>query len=166
MTFILTLAGCALLFFSIRGLTLTMPDRRLASFFPEDVQEKLEPRLRKIDEAPMNLKRICGYVIFILLIAGYAGIFIYAGLDGMKREFTFTSFALRFLTIGLGIKAFDIICLDWFLLTKSHFFQHCFPETEGCEGWRNFGYNRVQQIRQIIMTVAGSLLCAWLCTLL
>ena len=43
-------------------------------------------------------------------------------------------------------KAFDIICLDWFLLTKSHFFQHYYPETEGCAGYRSFGFNRKEQL--------------------
>ena len=42
------------------------------------------------------------------------------------------------------IMAFDIICLDYFLLTKTRFFLYYFPETEGCAGWKDFGYNRKQ----------------------
>ena len=37
------------------------------------------------------------------------------------------------------------------LLTKSHFFQHFYPETEGCAGYRSFGFNRRGQIIRIIV---------------
>ena len=61
-------------------------------------------------------------------------------------------------------KAFDI--LDYILLTKTRFFQHYFPETEGCAGWQDFGYNRKQQTRQCIMILAGSLISALICSLI
>ena len=48
-------------------------------------------------------------------------------------------------------KAFDIICLDWLLLTRSRFFQHYYPETEGCEGYRQFGFNRKEQLVRILV---------------
>ncbi len=35
-----------------------------------------------------------------------------------------------------------------------------FPETEGCEGWKQFGYNRKQQIRQCIIIPICCLLSA------
>ena len=40
------------------------------------------------------------------------------------------------------IKVFDIVGLDFFLLTKTRFFQHYLPQTEGCAGWKQFGYHR------------------------
>ena len=64
------------------------------------------------------------------------------------------------------IMAFDIICLDYFLLTKTRFFLHYFPETEGCAGWKDFGYNRKQQTRQCILSLSGSLITAWIFTLI
>jgi len=48
-------------------------------------------------------------------------------------------------------KAFDIVCLDLLLLTKSHFFQHFYPETEGCAGYSQFGFNRKGQTIRIIV---------------
>ena len=36
--------------------------------------------------------------------------------------------------------ALTLIMCD-FLITKSHFFQHYLPETEGCAGYHRFGYN-------------------------
>ena len=64
------------------------------------------------------------------------------------------------------LKAFDIICLDWLLLTKSHFFQHYYPETEGCAGYHQFGFNRKEQLTRIVLFPFLSLLLAWVCTLL
>ena len=42
-------------------------------------------------------------------------------------------------------------CLDWLLLTKPHFFQRFYPETEGCEGYHQFGFNRKEQLTRIIL---------------
>ena len=140
-----------------------MPTKLLARNFPEDVQEKLQPRL---DSLPMSPKRILGWVILILFIVAYIGLFVIGGVDGMRNGFTFRQFFLRFFIIGAVIKAFDIICLDYFLLTKTHFFQHYFPETEGCAGWQDFGYNRKQQIRQSILIVIGSAITALVFTIL
>lgn len=163
MTLLLSLAGCALLFLGIWGVTVTMPTGLLAKNFPEDVQEKLRPRLEGL---PMSPKRVLGWIILALFVAGYLALFIIGGIDGMKHGFTFGRFFLRFFTIGAIIKAFDIIALDWFLLTKTHFFQHYFPETEGCAGWTDFGYNRRQQARQCVLIVIGSAVTAWIFTLL
>ena len=58
------------------------------------------------------------------------------------------------------IKVFDIVGLDFFLLTKTRFFQHYLPETEGCAGWKQFGYNRKQQTRQCIIIPICCLLSA------
>ncbi|MBR1693172.1 MAG: hypothetical protein IJ711_10445 [Lachnospiraceae bacterium] len=162
MTLILSVAGCVLLFLGIWGVTVTMPTKLLAQNFPKDVQERLKPR---IENLPMSPKRVVGWIILILFILGYIGLFIIGGVDGMKRGFTFGKFFLRFFVIGAVIKAFDIIALDYFLLTKTHFFQHYFPETEGCAGWQDFGYNRKQQMRQSIMIVIGSAVTAWIFTL-
>ena len=163
MTALLSIAGCVLLFLGIWGVTVTLPTRLLAGFFPEDVQEKLKPRL---DNLPMSPKRVLGWVILVLFIARYIGLFVYAGIDGLRNGFTFRQFFVRFLTIGAVIKVFDIVCLDYFLLTKTYFFQHYFPETEGCEGWKKFGYNRKQQIGQCVKILIGSALTAWIFSLL
>ena len=163
LTMALSVSGCILLFLCIRGVTETMPTSLLVKNFPEDVQERLKPR---VDSLPMSPKRILGWIILILFVIGYAGLFIVAGMDGRRHGFTFQQFFQRFFIIGAVIKAFDIICLDYFLLTKTHFFQRYFPETEGCAGWQDFGYNRKQQIRQCILILIGSLITAWIFTVI
>lgn len=108
--------------------------------------------------------RFLGWVILVLFCLAYIGLFVIGGIDGMRRGFSFGQFFLRFFIIGAVIKAFDIIALDWFLLTKTRFFQHYFPETEGCAGWQDFGYNRKQQVRQSAMIMIGSAVIAWVFT--
>ncbi len=163
LTLVLSVTGCILLFLCILGVTITLPAGSLIQYFPEDVQEKLRPR---IENLPMSPKRILGWIILILFLAAYIGLFVIGGTDGKKHGFTFLQFFARFFTIGAVIKAFDIICLDYWLLTKTHFFQHYFPETEGCAGWKDFGYNRKQQTRQCILILIGSLITAWIFTVI
>lgn len=161
LTILLALAGCALLFLGIWGVTVTLPTKLLAKNFPEDVQARLQPRL---DNLAMSPRRALGWVILALFILGYLGLFVLGGIDGLRRGYGYGQFFLRFLIIGGVIKAFDIIALDWFLLTKTRFFQRYFPETEGCAGWQDFGYNRRQQARQCVMILIGSALTAWIFT--
>ena len=164
LTLLLSLVGCALLFLGIWGVTVTMPTRLLAKNFPKDVQERLKPRLDAMDRGPMTFRRLLGWVSLVLFCAAYVALFVICGMDGLKRGFTFGQFFLRFFVIGAAIKAFDIGALDYFLLTRTHFFQHYFPETEGCEGWQDFGYNRRQQAGQCVMIVLCSLVIAWVFT--
>ncbi|MCM1096863.1 MAG: hypothetical protein NC427_02230, partial [Ruminococcus flavefaciens] len=92
-------------------------------------------------------------------------VFVYAGWDGIRSGYGLWKLAARFLAMLYLLKAFDIIFFDWFLLTKSHFFQHYYPETEGCAGYRQFGFNRKEQITKIILFPFLALLLAWICTL-
>ncbi len=164
LTILLSLAGCALLFLGIWGVTVTMPTKQLAKNFPVDVQDRLKPRIEEWERQGMSPRRFLGWIILILFCAAYIGLFVIGGIDGLSKGFSFWQFFIRFLIIGGVIKAFDIGALDYYLLTKTHFFQHYFPETEGCAGWQDFGYNRKQQIMQSVMIVVGSALTAWIFT--
>ena len=166
LTILLSLAGCALLFFGIWGVTVTMPTKLLAKNFPEDVQERLKPRLEEWERHGMSPRRFLGWVILILLCIAYIGLFVIGGLDGMRKGFSFWQFFFRFLIIGGVIKAFDIGALDYYMLTKTYFFQHYFPETEGCAGWQDFGFNRRQQLGQIVMIPVACALTAWIFTMI
>ncbi len=63
------------------------------------------------------------------------------------------------------MKAFDIIVLDYILITKTQFFQYYIPETKGCAGYHIFGYNRKEQFWRIVTLPFAALLTAWVCTL-
>ena len=61
----------------------------------------------------MSPKRVLGWVILVLFIIAYIGLFVFGGIDGLRNGFTFHRFFLRFLTIGAVIKAFDGVKKQW-----------------------------------------------------
>lgn len=166
LTILLTVTMMVLLFLMIWAATLFMPMRQLAEFFPEDVQSALKPRLDALDRQGMTGRRILGWVCLAVIPLAMLGVFVLAGIDGIRWGYGYGQHLLRFLIIGLGVKAFDIIGLDYVLLTKTQFFQHYFPETRGCAGWQQFGYNRKQQMRQTVMVVVCGFISAGIFTLI
>lgn len=159
-TLVLTLLMCTLLFLMIWSAAYFLPWKKLMAFFPEDIREKA------IDhQPPFRSAPVFGWICMILCMLGFAGVIVCGAWDGILRDFTFGQFLVRFLIILFGVKAFDIIVLDYFLITKTRFFQHYLPETEGCAGYHSFGFNRKEQIRQCVMLPFAALLIAWICTL-
>lgn len=51
------------------------------------------------------------------------------------------------------------------LLQNTRFFQHYYPETEGCAGYHSYSFNKKSQIAKIILFPFISALIAWLCTI-
>lgn len=135
--------------------------KRLFTTAPKDIQAAVKEHEERFPGA-----RALGWFLLILCVLVNLGAFVYAGWDGLCRGYGFWQFFGRFLTMLYLLKAFDIIFLDWLLLTKSHFFQHYYPETEGCAGYHQFGFNRREQLTRIVLFPFVSLLLAWLCTLL
>ncbi len=160
-TILLTLCNIILLCLMILTATVFMPYRGLAKNFPKDVQEALKARLDEIEKQP-KAPRIFGGILIIITCLLFVGVFIWGGVEGMHHDFTYSQYLLRFLIISFGTKAFDIIVLDYFLLTKTNFFQNFFPETKGCAGWQQFGYNRKQQLGQSVFMLICCLLLAFL----
>ena len=108
---------------------------------------------------------VIGRILLILCALGFVGVIVYGGWDGVQKGFTFGQFLVRFRVILFGMKAFDIIGLDCILITKTQFFQHYIPETKGCAGYHRFGYNRKEQLGQILTLPFAALLTAWVCSL-
>ena len=116
--------------------------KALFSSAPKDVQVAIKER----KEERFRGARIFGRKLIIISIIGIACAVFFAAYDGIRHNFTLWQFFLRFLIMYYIYKAFDIICFDWLLLTKSRFFQHYYPEIEGCESLEKFGFNRKSQI--------------------
>ena len=161
LTLILTLLMCALLFLMIWSATYFYPWTGLLKFFPQDVAEKARQHRPPFPAAPA-----IGWLCMALCMLGFLGVIAYGAWDGVRNGFSFGQFLTRFLVILFGVKAFDIIGLDYFLITRTQFFQHYIPETGGCAGYHSFGYNRKEQLRQILSLPFAALLTAWICTLL
>ena len=87
LTIILTLTNCILLFLMILAATEFMPYRGLVKNFPEDVQERLIPRLDEIDRKP-KAPRIIGSIIVILLCIAFMAVFVIGFIDGKNNATT------------------------------------------------------------------------------
>lgn len=159
-TLILTLVMCLLLFLMIWAATYFYPWTGLLRFFPADIEGKARQHKPPFPAAP-----VIGWILLALCTLGFIGVIVYGGWDGIQKGFRFEQFFARFLFMLLGVKAFDIIVLDYILITKTQFFQHYIPETKVCDGYHSFGYNRKEQLRQILMMPFSALLLAWVCTL-
>ena len=64
-----------------------------------------------------------------------------------------------------GMEIYDILFFDWFLLCRSNFFPHFYPELKGVVGPHQFGYNKKQHGVHFVMYIPLSALLAWLCML-
>ncbi len=133
-------------------------DKRLFITAPKDIRAAALEHKERFPGA-----RILGWKLALICLFAIFGALFYGGLDGARRGFTFWQFFLRFITMLYLWKAFDIIFLDWLL--KTHFFQHFYPETEGCEGYHSFGFNRKGQLIRIAVFPLVAAALAGICML-
>ena len=67
---------------------------------------------------------------------------------------------------GTIYKICDMTLIDNFLLLKSHFFQHYYPEAAQVMEGREYGFNiKSQLLKLFVIFPAVSALAAWICTL-
>lgn len=96
-----------------------------------------------------------------------AGSVIIAVWDGIMRDYGFLQFFIRFMIMLEGYKIWDMLFLDNYLLTKSNFFQHYYPEIGDCKGVKEFGFNFKEQLLKLLVVFpAVSLAAAGLCVLI
>lgn len=140
-------------------------DKKFFGTAPKDVQEKVQDH-----EERFPGMHILGYVLGIAAIAMIAVAVIIAVWDGIKKDYGFLQFFIRFLIMLEGYKIWDMLFLDNYLLTKSNFFQHYYPEIEGCESLKKSGrqlYNFKEQILKLLVVFPlVSLAIAELCVLI
>ena len=160
-TLILSFILMAALVLMLYAAVALVQDRRLFKSAPKDIQQAITEHKERFPKA-----RRLGWKLLIIAVLAFPGAFLYGALDGLRNNYSFCMFFIRFLTMLYLLKAFDIIFFDWFLLTKSHFFQHYYPETEGCVGYHQFGFNRKQQIGKLVLFPFVALLLAWICMFL
>ena len=160
-TLLLSFLSMVALSVLLYGAVAFVQDRRLFTTAPKDIQAVATDH-----EERFPGQRIVGWILIVLALTMFVFVIVYGTYDGIRNNFTFWEFFFRFLTILYLLKAFDIICLDYYLLTKSHFFQHYYPETEGCKGYNSFGFNRKEQLIRIAIFPFVSLFLAYICTLI
>lgn len=160
-TLILSLIMMAAMFLMIFAAVAYIQSKKLFGSAPKDIQAAILEREERFAGA-----RIIGWILLVISILAFPCAFIYGGWDGLRQGYSFGMFTARFLAMLYLPLIFDIVFLDWFLLIKSHFYQHYYPETEGCAGFHQFGFNRKEKITSIILYPFIALFLAWICTLL
>ncbi len=126
---------------------------------PDDIKEMME----KIpDRAPwVNLLGIC---IMIAGFVGAASVLIWAMVDTVKTDMSFSGAFIRFFMITEGYKLFDIVCFDYLMLTKLKLPERIYPETAGAKGYDNFGFNAKSQTIKMVVFCGISLILAFVLT--
>lgn len=119
-------------------------DKKYFTSAPKDVQEAIQPREERFKGA-----HALGWLLMAVAAVLVIGSVIVAVADGIRKHYSFKQFFARFLTLLEGYKIWDMIFLDDFLLTKSHFYQHYFPEVEECESLKKPGFNRKEQLKKL-----------------
>lgn len=109
---------------------------------------------------------VVGWIIVTIAILLFAGAFVLGAWNGVKNGFGFRAFFARFLIMLYLMEIYDIFFFDWYLLCRSNFFPHFYPETRGVVGPHMFGYNKKTHILHFALYIPICAVLAWVCTLL
>ena len=162
LTIFLSIVFCAAISLMLLSAVAFIQDKKFFSSAPKEAQDALFPR----DEELFYGARIIGWTLMIFSMLMILGVGIVSIWDGFRSGYTFIQFFLRFVLIFTIYKVYDMVCFDYFLLMKYHFFQFYFPEVESVYSNRKYGYNiKSQLLKLLIIFPAASALAAWICTL-
>ena len=115
-------------------------------FLPEDVCEA-----GKNHPVPSFPKRLLCH--FLLVMAALYVVWAYKDIsDDIRREkLSFFDAYKRLLAFIMIEKVFDIVCLDQILCMSTKYYQHCYPETKDCAGWKNRAWNNKNQAVRLVL---------------
>ncbi len=160
-TLLLSLIFIASILLMLYSAVALIQDKKLFGSAPKDIQAVIQPKQERFKG-----QHILGWVLLIFSMLIIGAVFVIAVWDGIRNSFGFWQFFLRFVAVLYIYKAFDMTFLDWFLLQKTHFFQHYYPETEGCKGFHSYGFNKTSQLTKLALFPIFSAAAAWICTLI
>ena len=155
----LSLGMCfAMLILALAAPNLAAP-RLVLRFLPEDVYEA-----GKDHPVPTLPKRLLCH--FLLALAVLYVVWAYKDISGeIRREkSSFGKAYKRLLAFIMIEKAFDIVCLDQILCMSTKYYQHFYPETKDCAGWKNRAWNNKNQAIRLVLYPVLCALQAYLMT--
>ena len=162
LTVFLTIVFCAAMALMLISCVAFIQDNKFFSSAPMEARDVLIQR----DSELFYGARTIGWVLFILSAAMILGVGVIAIWDGFRSGFTFYQFFLRFVLILSIYKICDMALIDNYLLLRSHFFQHYYPEAASVMEGRKYGFNiKSQLLKLLVIFPAVSALAAWICTL-
>ena len=162
LTVFLSIVFCAAITLMLVAAVAFIQDIKFFSSAPKEAREVLLPREKELFYGA----RTMGWALMAFSILMILGVGVISIRDGLRNGFTFRQFFLRFVTIFTVYKLYDMICFDYFLLMKFHFFQYYFPEVNRVYPLKKYGFNlKSQLLKLLVIFPAASALVAWLCTL-
>lgn len=162
LTVFLTIVFCAAITLMMFSAVAFIQNEKFFSSAPKEAQEVLQHRDKELFHGAGAIGRTL-MIFSVLMILGVGVISIW---DGFRSGFTFWQFFFRFVFIFTVYKLYDMICFDYFLLMKSHFFQCYYPEVKEVYANRKYGYNiKSQLLKLLVIFPAASALAAWICSL-
>lgn len=157
-TFLLSLLVIGSITLMLYAAVALVQDKRLFGTAPKAAQQRVQPKPERFKG-----QHRLGWALILLSMLLLAAAAFWAVWDGVRSGFGFWQFFARFLTILYAYKAYDMICFDWLLMTRTRFFQHYYPEIEGCEEFARYGFNLKSQLLRIAAYPFVCALVAWLC---
>lgn len=135
-------------------------DKRFFSSAPKENLAVIPERKERFRGA-----HIIGWFIIAIALLIFTGAIVLGVWDGVRNNFSFLNFFLRFLAMLYVMEIYDIVFFDWVLLCHSNFFPHFYPELKGIVGPHMFGYNKKAHIIHFVIYIPVCAVIAWVCTL-
>ena len=162
LTVFLAIVFCAAMALMLISAVAFIQDNRFFSTAPKEARAVLVQREKEL----FCGARAIGWTLFVISVLMILGTGVIAVWDGFRSGFSFRQFFLRFVLIFTIYKICDMTLIDGFLLLRSHFFQHYYPEAEHAMEGRKYGFNIISQLLKLfVIFPAASALAAWVCTL-
>ena len=162
LTVFLAILFCVAISLMLLSAVAFIQDKKFFSSAPKEAQEVIKPR----DEELFYGARTIGWTLMIMSFIMILGVGVVSIWDGLRSDFTFLQFFIRFVMIFTIYKIYDMVCFDYFLLMKFRFFQFYFPEVDSAYENRKYGYNIISQlIKLFIIFPVASAIAAWICAL-
>ncbi len=162
LTVFLSIVFCAAITLMLISAVAFIQDKRFFASAPKEAREVLLQR----DHELFCGARAIGWTLMVFSVLMILGVGAVSIRDGLRNGFTFRQFFIRFVTIFTVYKIYDMVCFDYFLLMKAHFFQYYYPEVARVYPLKKYGYNiKSQLLKLLVIFPAISALAAWICTL-
>ncbi|MBR0228643.1 MAG: hypothetical protein IJQ62_09875 [Clostridia bacterium] len=162
LTIFLAIVFCAAITLMLLSAVAFIQKKEFFSSAPKEAQAVIQPREKELFYGA----RIIGWTFMAFAILMILGVGVISIWDGFRSGFTFWQFFLRFVLIFTIYKVYDMVCFDYFLLMKFHFFQYYFPEVGSIYPLKKYGFNiKSQLLKLLVIFPAASALAAWICTL-
>lgn len=160
-TIVTTLMMMAAYFLLLYAGVAYIQDKKFFSSAPKEIVDAIPDRKERFNGA-----HTIGWVLIAIAFLTFAGAFVLGGWDGIKNDFSFLGFFIRFIIMLYGLEIFDIGFFDWKLLCHSNFFPRYYPEVKDIVGPHLFGFNWKIHLMHFIVYIPVGAVIAWICTIL